>query len=108
MVFDPVYHDQEPSREQIDQTEGLLLLEFGATWCGHCQRLSPVVEAAMKRHPHVHHQRIADGRGKPLGRSFRVKLWPTLVFIKDGQVLAQLARPDVDEVQREIDRLTTA
>jgi thioredoxin 1 len=33
-----------------------------------------------------------------LGRSFRVKLWPNLVFLRDGQVIKQLARPDEDEV----------
>ena len=41
----------------------------------------------------MHHLKIEDGRGKPLGRSFRVKLWPTLVFLRDGEEVARLVRP---------------
>jgi thioredoxin 1 len=41
----------------------------------------------------VRHIRVEDGRGRPLGRSFRVKLWPTLVFLKDGKEVARLVRP---------------
>jgi thioredoxin 1 len=41
----------------------------------------------------VRHFKIADASGKPLGRSFGVKLWPTLVFLKDGTEVARLVRP---------------
>lgn len=99
MTFSPLYQDTEPTREEIDQTSGLLLLEFGANWCGHCQAVTPVVEEVLKARPDVQHVRIADGRGKPLGRSFRVKLWPTLVLLEDGAVKAQLVRPGDDEVR---------
>ncbi|WP_256659840.1 thioredoxin family protein, partial [Pseudomonas sp. LS-2] len=34
-----------------------------------------------------------DGSGRRLGRSFGVKLWPTLVFMRDGQEVARLVRP---------------
>lgn len=61
--------------------------------------------ALLERHPAVGHLRIADGRGKPLGRSFRVKLWPTLVFLRDGRVLQQVARPTPDEVRAGFDAL---
>jgi len=108
MAYDPTYHDDAPTRDEVEQTDGLLILEFGANWCGHCQRLSPVVEAMLKQHPHVQHRRIADGKGKALGRSFRVKLWPTLVFLKDGQPVDQLARPDVEQVRRAMEVLTVA
>lgn len=99
MPFDPDYHDEEPTREEIDHSSGLVLLEFGAGWCGYCQGLAPTVKALLTEHPEVRHVRVADGRGKPLGRSFRVKLWPTLVFLRDGQVISQLVRPS-DEAAR--------
>jgi thioredoxin 1 len=47
----------------------------------------------LKEFPQVNHIKVEDGKGRPLGRSFRVKLWPSLVFLKDGQVIQQLARP---------------
>jgi thioredoxin 1 len=105
MVFTAQYREEEPTRYEVDQTRGPLLLEFGAGWCGHCQALSPTVEDVLKTRPHVAHLRIADGRGKPLGRSFRVKLWPTFVLMHDGQIIAQLVRPTDDELRRAFDNL---
>ena len=64
---------------------GAVLIEFGAAWCGHCQALQPELAEALAEQPDVHHIKVDDGKGKPLGRSFRVKLWPTLVFMRDGQ-----------------------
>lgn len=105
MPFDATYHEDEPTREDIDQSRGLLVLEFGANWCGHCQGLSPTVEALLEEHPQVQHVRVADGRGKPLGRSFRVKLWPNLVFLRDGEVISHLARPTPDEAREAFEKL---
>lgn len=105
MPFDAAYHEDAPTREEIDQSEGPLLLEFGANWCGHCQALSPAVEASLEEFPQVQHVRVADGKGKKLGRSFRVKLWPTLVFLRDGDVVTQLVRPSREEVRQGFQRL---
>ncbi|HEY8049330.1 MAG TPA: thioredoxin family protein, partial [Ramlibacter sp.] len=44
----------------------------------------------------VRHLKIEDGPGRKLGRSFGVKLWPTLVFLKDGRELARVTRPRSD------------
>jgi thioredoxin 1 len=105
MPFTAVYRDDEPTRDEIDQTVGPLLLEFGASWCGHCRALAPTVEEVLKTRPQVGHLRIADARGKRLGRSFRVKLWPTFVLLQDGQVIAQVVRPTDEELRRAFDRL---
>jgi thioredoxin 1 len=84
---------QTPTRAQIDALEGPALVEFGASWCGHCAAAQPLIAAALAGHPPLHHIRIEDGPGRRLGRSFGVKLWPTLIFMRHGQEVARLVRP---------------
>ena len=83
----------EPSRAQVDGFAEPTVLEFGTPWCGQCQGAQPFIEQALQRHPEVAHTKVEDGRGRPLGRSFGVKLWPTLVFLRNGQEVARLVRP---------------
>lgn len=84
---------QEPARADVDQWSAPTVLEFGTPWCGHCQAAQPFIEEALKNLPGVEHVKVEDGRGKPLGRSFAVKLWPTLVFLQGGREVARLVRP---------------
>lgn len=95
------------SRAQVDAQPGPLVLEFGTDWCGHCQGAQPLIEAAFERAGQdTPHLKVEDGRGRPLGRSFGVKLWPTLVFLKDGQELARVVRPQAGtEVEQALRRL---
>jgi thioredoxin 1 len=87
------YSDTEPARAEVDALAGATLLEFGNAWCGYCQAAQPLLAEALAAHPEVRHLKVADGKGRPLGRSFRVRLWPTLVFIRDGEEVARLVRP---------------
>jgi thioredoxin 1 len=108
MPFEAAYREDEPTREEVDRSAGLLALEFGAGWCGHCLALAPTIQTLLDANPHVQHVRIADGRGKPLGRSFRVKLWPTVVLMRDGQVIAQLVRPTPSELRERFEQFASA
>ncbi|WP_434775615.1 thioredoxin family protein [Pseudomonas oryzihabitans] len=93
MTFTTTYAAQEPARTDVDALPGVTLLEFGAPWCGHCRAAQPLIATALAEHPTVRHLKIEDGSGRRLGRSFRVKLWPTLIVFKDGQELARVVRP---------------
>jgi len=95
----------EPTREEVNSMKGPVLLEFGAHWCGHCQELRPHLAAMLARFPGIRHIIVEDGRGKPLGRSFHVKLWPTLVFMRDGQVVQQISRPSPEEVREGLESM---
>jgi thioredoxin 1 len=87
------YAAAEPPRGEIDALVGPALLEFGSPYCGHCRAAQPLLAAALAGHPGLRHIKIADGSGRPLGRAFRVKLWPTLVFLRDGKEVSRLVRP---------------
>ena len=94
MAYVADYAVDAPQRAEIDALPGPLLLEFGTGWCGHCRAAQPLIEAALRDFPGLRHVKVEDGPGRRLGRSFRVKLWPTLVLLRDGREIERLVRPD--------------
>ena len=101
-----MYEASEPSRTAIDALAGLAAIEFGTQWCGYCRAAQPVLADALASCPQLRHIKVEDGSGRPLGRSFRVKLWPTVIFLRDGKEVARVVRPvDADEVRRALARL---
>ena len=91
--METTYAPTEPSRAEVDALAGATVIEFGTNWCGWCRAAQPHIAAAFAQHPQLRHFKVEDGPGRPLGRSFRVKLWPTLVFLKDGEEVARVTRP---------------
>lgn len=87
------YSEDEPGREAVDALPGPTVIEFGTDWCGHCRAAQPLIAEALAAHPEIRYLKVADGPGRPLGRSFRVKLWPMLVFLADGVERARVVRP---------------
>lgn len=100
MTYIPTYAVDAPDRAEIDALPGLALLEFGVDWCPHCQGAQPAIEAALREYAELPHIKVEDGAGRRLGRTFRVKLWPTLILMKDGQELGRAVRPlAVEEIR---------
>ena len=83
----------EPAQEEVAAMAGTTVLEFGAGWCGYCVGAQPAIEQALAAKDDVRHIKVSDGKGKPLGRAFRVKLWPTLVVLRDGVEVGRVVRP---------------
>ena len=90
------YQTSQPERAAIDAMAGIVVLDFGTDWCGFCKAAAPAIEAALAGlagQSAVRHLKIEDGPGRALGRSFRVKLWPTVIILKNGTELARVVRP---------------
>src|SRR5688500_4834071 len=86
------YSDSAPERADVDAMKGPLVLEFGSNTCGICHGAAPIIAQAM-RGVAASHIRVEDGKGRPLGRSFGIKLWPTLIALRDGKEVAREVRP---------------
>lgn len=87
------YATTGPTRADVDALQGATLIEFGTDWCGYCDAAEPLISQALGNYSGLRHLKIEDGSGRPLGRSFRVKLWPTLIFMRDGVEVSRLVRP---------------
>lgn len=92
MAFDREYSPSDITRADIDAGSGWMLLEFGTGWCGHCSAAQPLLQKFLGGYDATH-LKVEDGKGRPLGRSFAVKLWPTVILLRDGQEIARAVRP---------------
>ena len=99
--FNAEYSEEAPSFDEINGLSGIALLEFGAPWCGHCQAAHDVAKKVISEHFDLLHIKVFDGKGKRLGRQFGVKLWPTLILLRDGEEVERIVRfTSVDEVRQ--------
>ena len=100
------YTPAAPERSEVDHWQGAAVLEFGTDWCGICGAAQPLIREGLAGRE-IKHVKVEDGPGRPLGRSFRVKLWPTLIFLREGKEVARVVRPGkVEEISQALARLS--
>lgn len=103
------YAAENPTRAEIDRATGPTVLQFGTNWCGYCRAAERYINPVLAQAEGVEHVKVEDGKGYRLGRSFRVKLWPTLVFLNDGAEVARVVRPtSQDEVSQALAKLSSS
>ncbi len=86
------YTPQAPELTALREMRGPAVIEFGVSWCPWCQAAQPLIAEAFAGFE-APYFKVEDGKGRPLGRAFGVKLWPTLIFLHDGEEIARRVRP---------------
>lgn len=74
-------------QEEILNSEKPVLLDFWASWCGPCQMVLPIVEEIAAEHPEIKVGKINVDEQKELAKQFRILSIPTLIVIKDGNIV---------------------
>ena len=105
--FKADYEEEKITFDQVSELPGNTILEFGAPWCGHCQAAHSAVKEVLTERSGLSHIKIYDGKGKQLGRAFKVKLWPTFILLQNGNEVARLVRPlQPDEVRELVSKIS--
>ena len=76
---------------EVKSSERVVLLDFYADWCGPCRMVGPVIEEIAKEHPEILVGKINVDEEQALAAEFSVMSIPTLVVMKGGKVVRQVA-----------------
>ena len=80
---------QNNFENEVLKSDKPVLLDFWASWCSPCRMLSPVVDEIAEENPQIKVGKINVDEEGDLAASFGVMSIPTLVVIKNGQVVNQ-------------------
>jgi thioredoxin 1 len=82
-----LYINNENFKSEIEEAEGLILIDFFASWCGPCRMISPVLEALEKEVPSVKFCKVDVDKSPELARIFKVETIPFLALVRDNTFL---------------------
>ncbi len=81
---------QENYQKEVIESDKLVLIDFFATWCGPCKMVSPVVDEIANERPDIKVCKLDVDKNLDLARTFQVMSVPTLVAMKNGEIINKI------------------
>ena len=104
--------------EQTVSGDGIVLVDFWATWCGPCRQFGPIFEESSEKYPDVVFGKIDTDDQQQLAMAAQITSIPTLMAFRDGvavfrqsgalplsaleDLISQIQGLDMDEVRKKI------
>ena len=86
-----VHINKQNFQEEVIQSDKPVLLDFWAPWCGPCRMVGPILDEIARERSDIKVAKINVDEEGELAMQFRVMSIPTLVVMKNGQVVSQSA-----------------
>lgn len=91
---------------EVLQNDGLVLVDFYATWCGPCKMIAPHVTQLAEEVSAVKVCRLNVDEAEEPARKYGIRSIPTLMYFRNGEVVkTHVGYMPYDELKRETEAL---
>jgi thioredoxin len=91
----------------VPQT-GKVIIDFYADWCGPCQKLGPHFLEYSKKYLNISFLKVDTDKAEELATHYEVSALPTILFIKDGDVISIIKGFNLDKIKSELEELNNS
>ena len=91
--------NQNNFKEEVQAQQGIMLLDFWATWCGPCSMIAPIVDQVAEEE-NIKVGKINIDEERNLAYQFEIEAIPTIILMKDGkEINRQVGFMDKNELK---------